>query len=45
MSDLLCGHHADIKQPGRNDDGTFKAGSEAAQEAGHKGGLAAAAKN
>lgn len=38
-------HHAYIMQPGRNDDGTFKTGSEAAKEAGHKGGLAAAAKN
>lgn len=37
--------HAHIAQPGRNEDGTFKTGSEAAKEAGHKGGLAAAAKN
>ncbi|KAH7049410.1 hypothetical protein B0J12DRAFT_574204 [Macrophomina phaseolina] len=27
-------------QPGRNPDGTFAKGSEAAKEAGHKGGLA-----
>lgn len=31
------------QEKGRNADGTFKEGFEAAKEAGHKGGLAAAA--
>lgn len=31
------------KQPGRREDGTFLPGSEAAKEAGHKGGEAHAA--